>query len=165
GLVTGATALKSFSNNVKLVEGTANSQLGHLVNMAKNSSRANFKNVNRAAKIIRNIAKNGGTLEKVVLENGETAYKINNEYVRSLEFVDDYGNIKWPDENGFVVDEAGNAITQDANLKSGQILDRYGASGGRFTSPIENGKILDYNTRGVPYPESVKPYHQYEIVK
>ncbi|MBC2255512.1 hypothetical protein HCB46_08515 [Listeria ivanovii] len=28
-----------------------------------------------------------------------------------------------------------------------------------------NGQVLDYDTRGLPYPESVKPYFQYEVLK
>ncbi|WP_435645976.1 glycohydrolase toxin TNT-related protein [Listeria aquatica] len=103
--------------------------------------------------------------EKVTLKNGETAYKSSRgELVRSPDFLDEAGEIKWPDADGFVCDSAGNPITVDANLKAGQIVDRFGNSAGRFTSPVENGKILDYDTRGLPYPESAKAYHQYTIV-
>ncbi|WP_244169923.1 MULTISPECIES: glycohydrolase toxin TNT-related protein [Listeria] len=102
--------------------------------------------------------------EKVTLKNGETAYKSSRgELVRSPNFLDEAGKIKWPDADGFVCDSAGNPIKTDANLKAGQVIDRYGDSIGKFTSPVKNGKILDYNTRGLPYHESVKPYHQYEV--
>lgn len=30
---------------------------------------------------------------------------------------------------------------------------------------ILNGQVLDYDTRGLPYPESVKTYHQYEFTQ
>ncbi|HEM2812218.1 TPA: hypothetical protein U0615_001970, partial [Streptococcus suis] len=30
--------------------------------------------------------------------------------------------------------------------------------------PLENGQKLAYDTRGLPYPESYQPYHQYEVV-
>ena len=65
------------------------------------------------------------------------------------------------------LDSAGNSITQPANLKAGQVIDRYGSSSGRFTSPVENGQKLAYDTRGLPYPEGYRyqAYHQYEIVK
>ena len=63
------------------------------------------------------------------------------------------------------LDSAGNPITQPANLKAGQMIDRYGSSSGRFTSPVENGQKLAYDTRGLPYPEGYQAYHQYEIVK
>ncbi|MBC1864145.1 Imm59 family immunity protein [Listeria welshimeri] len=81
--------------------------------------------------------------------------------VRSPEYLDKEGNIKWPKADGFVVDKAGKPITVDANLKAGQIIDRYGNSFGKFTSPVENGDILAYVTRGLPYPQSAKAYHNF----
>ncbi len=106
--------------------------------------------------------------EKVTLKNGETAYKSAcGEFVRSPDYLDEAGEIKWPPDgtDGFVCDSVGNPIKTDANLKAGQVIDRYGNSFGKFTSPVEDGKILEYDTRGLPYPESVKPYHQYEVTK
>jgi len=61
-----------------------------------------------------------------------------------------------------VTDAAGNAITHDANITAGQVIDRYGDSGGKYTSPVESGVSAPYDTRGLPYPESEMPYHQYE---
>nr|WP_271001973.1 glycohydrolase toxin TNT-related protein [Listeria seeligeri] len=105
------------------------------------------------------------TPKKVTLDNGEIAFQAKDgALVRSTDFLDEAGNIKWPEADGFVVDETGKAITVDANLKAGQIIDRYGNSFGKFTSPVEDGNILAYDTRGLPYPESVKTYHQYEAV-
>ena len=108
--------------------------------------------------------------EKVTLENGEAAYKsadlVNGQpvLVRSRNFLDEAGKIKWPAANGFVVDSAGNPITQPANLKAGQVIDRFGNSFGRFTSPVDNGEKFAFNTRGLPYPEGYQAYHQYEVV-
>lgn len=103
--------------------------------------------------------------QKVTLENGEIAYKAKDgALVRSPEYLDKEGNIKWPEADGFVVDKSGKPITVDAELKAGQIIDRYGDAFGKFTSPVENGDILAYDTRGLPYPESAKTYHQYEVV-
>ncbi|EAD8348611.1 DUF4237 domain-containing protein [Listeria monocytogenes] len=103
--------------------------------------------------------------QKVTLENGEIAYKAKDgALVRSPEYLDKEGNIKWPEADGFVVDKAGKPITVNADLKAGQIIDRYGNSFGKFTSPVEDGNILAYDTRGLPYPESAKTYHQYEVV-
>ena len=108
----------------------------------------------------------GLKFEKTILENGEIAYKsASGELVRSSKYLDEFGNIKWPEADGFIVDKFGNAIKYDANLKKGQIIDRYGNTGGRFTSPVDNGKLLDYNSRGLPYPESAKTYHQYEFTQ
>ena len=104
--------------------------------------------------------------KKVVLGNGEIAYESKfGELVRSPEYLDQVGKIRWPEADGFVVDKAGNPITYDANLKAGQVIDRYGESGGRFTSPVNNGEVAVYDTRGLPYPESSMTYHQYKIVK
>ncbi|MBC6309228.1 TNT domain-containing protein [Listeria sp. FSL L7-1582] len=106
------------------------------------------------------------TPKKIVLENGEIAYESKGGVlVRSPKYLDESGGIKWPEADGFVVDKAGKAITFDANLKVGQVIDRYGDASGRFISPVENGKILDYDTRGLPYPETNMKYHQYKIMK
>ncbi|WP_221644799.1 TNT domain-containing protein [Listeria grandensis] len=106
------------------------------------------------------------TPKKIGLANGEIAYQSKwGELVRSPKYLDGAGEIKWPVANGFIVDKTGRAITINADLKAGQIVDRYGDAGGRFTSPVESGKILDYETRGLPYPESSMKYHQYEVLK
>ena len=85
--------------------------------------------------------------------------------VRYRSYLKADGSIDWPLKDGFVVDSAGNPITQPANLKAGQVIDRFGSNGGRFTSPVDNGEVLPFNTRGLPYPEGYQVYHQYEIVK
>ncbi|MBC2224886.1 TNT domain-containing protein [Listeria seeligeri] len=90
----------------------------------------------------------------------ETDFKMGMLHTRAF----DYKSVQDEQADGFVVDETGKAITVDANLKAGQIIDRYGNSFGKFTSPVEDGNILAYDTRGLPYPESVKTYHQYEAV-
>ena len=85
--------------------------------------------------------------------------------VRYRSYLKADGSIDWPLKDGFVLDSAGNPITQPANLKAGQIIDRFGNSYGRFTSPVDNGEKLAFNTRGLPYPEGYQEYHQYEVVK
>ena len=104
--------------------------------------------------------------KKVVLGNGEIAYESKfGELVRSPEYLDQVGKIRWPEADGFVVDKAGNPITYDANLKAGQVIDRYGSRVGAYTSPVENGVSAVYDTRGLPYPESTMYYHQYEFTQ
>ena len=111
--------------------------------------------------------------ERITMPNGKRAYLSADVFegkqvpVRSRDFVDAQGNIKWPPKgtDGFVVDSAGNPITKPANLKAGQVIDRFGSNGGRFASPVDNGEILPFNTRGLPYPEGHQVYHQYEVVK
>ena len=111
--------------------------------------------------------------ERITMPNGKRAYLSADVFegkqipVRSRDFVNAQGKIKWPPKgtDGFVVDSAGKPITEPANLKAGQVIDRFGSNGGRFTSPVDNGEILPFNTRGLPYPEGYQVYHQYEIVK
>ena len=107
------------------------------------------------------------------MPNGKKAY-LSADYfegkqipVRSRFFVDAQGKIKWPPKgtDGFVVDSVGNPITERANLKAGQVIDRFGSNGGRFASPVDNGEKLPFNTRGLPYPEDHQVYHQYEIAR
>ena len=111
--------------------------------------------------------------ERIIMPNGKKAY-LSADYfegkqipVRSRSFVDAQGKIKWPPKgtDGFVVDSVGNPITEQANLKAGQVIDRFGSNGGRFASPVDNGEKLPFNTRGLPYPEDYQVYHQYKIVK
>ena len=111
--------------------------------------------------------------ERITMPNGKRAYLSADVFegkqvpVRSRDFVDAQGKIKWPPEgtDGFVLDSAGNPITKPANLKAGQVIDRFGSNGGRFTSPVDNGEKLPFNRRGLPYPEDYQVYHQYELVK
>ncbi|MGY3797702.1 T7SS effector LXG polymorphic toxin [Granulicatella adiacens ATCC 49175] len=111
--------------------------------------------------------------ERIIMPNGKKAY-LSADYfegkqipVRSRSFVDAQGKIKWPPKgtDGFVVDSVGNPITERANLKAGQVIDRFGSNGGRFASPVDNEEKLPFNTRGLPYPEDHQVYHQYEIVR
>ncbi|WP_331852433.1 Imm59 family immunity protein [Streptococcus equi] len=108
--------------------------------------------------------------ERTTISNGKIGY-LSSDYfegqqipVRSRAFVDEAGHIKWPNVDGFMVDNLGNPITEQVTLKAGQIIDRYGSSSGRFTSPIENGVTLPFNKRGLPYPEGYQDYHKYELV-
>ena len=111
--------------------------------------------------------------ERIIWKNGKYAYLSNDidpatgqlTPVRYRSYLKDDGSINWPPKDGFVVDSAGTPITELANLKAGQVLDRFGSNGGRFTSPVNNGEKLPFNTRGTPYPEGYQVYHQYEVVK
>ena len=110
--------------------------------------------------------------ERIIWKNGKYAYLSNDIDratgqpipVRYRSYLKDDGSINWPPEEGFVLDKAGNPITESANLKAGQVIDRFGNSFGRFTSPVDNGEKLAFNTRGLPYPEGYQEYHQYEVV-
>ena len=111
--------------------------------------------------------------ERIIWKNGKYAYLSNDidratgkpTPVRYRSYLKDDGSINWPPKDGFVLDEMGNPITESANLKAGQVFDRFGNAFGNFVSPVENGEKLTYNARGLPYPEDYKPYHQYKIVQ
>ena len=111
--------------------------------------------------------------ERIIWKNGKYAY-LSNDIDRATgkptpgryrSYLKDDGSINWPPKDGFVLDEMGNPITESANLKAGQVFDRFGNAFGNFVSPVENGEKLTYNARGLPYPEDYKPYHQYKIVQ
>ena len=110
--------------------------------------------------------------ERIIWKNGKYAYLSNDIDratgkpipVRYRSYLKDNGSINWPPKDGFVLDEMGNPITESANLTAGQVIDRFGNSYGRFTSPVDNGEKLPFNTRGLPYPEGYQEYHQYEVV-
>ncbi|WP_105256968.1 glycohydrolase toxin TNT-related protein [Streptococcus suis] len=113
---------------------------------------------------------NGNKFEVITLENGETAYLSkstdfngNPVPVRSLDCLKADGTINWPPEDGFVLRADGSADKTEATLRAGDVIDRFGSPYGAFTSPVKDGDILDYDTRGLPYPESYQAYHQYEI--
>ncbi|WP_244227066.1 glycohydrolase toxin TNT-related protein [Streptococcus suis] len=113
---------------------------------------------------------NGNKFEVITLENGETAYLSkstdfngNPVPVRSLDYLKADGTINWPPEDGFVLRADGSADKTEATLRAGDVIDRFGSPYGAFTSPVKDGDILDYDTRGLPYPESYQAYHQYEI--
>ena len=87
--------------------------------------------------------------ERVEMPNGKRAYLSADDGfdgrktpVRSRSYVDSEGHIKWPEKgDGFVLDSAGNPITQPANLEAGDIIDRYGHPYGRFTSPVGRKRL------------------------
>ncbi|HEL0287161.1 TPA: glycohydrolase toxin TNT-related protein, partial [Streptococcus equi subsp. zooepidemicus] len=85
--------------------------------------------------------------------------------VRYRNYLKADGSISWPNYNGFSLDLKGRPIMAPAFLKTGDLLDRYGESGGPFTSPIINHKVISFNKRGLPYPEGYQNYHQYRILQ
>lgn len=81
------------------------------------------------------------------------------------------GDIKWPKEDGFVLDAAGNAIKETKKLKVGTILDRFGPNSGSFMSPMDSkGNPFAWEKRSLA-PHSDKAanpsveYHRYQVVK
>jgi peptidoglycan hydrolase-like protein with peptidoglycan-binding domain len=75
------------------------------------------------------------------------------------------GSIKWSEvpNGGYVLDEVGNAIKEKYVPKAGEVIDRYGPSNGRYTSPVIEGKPYSYDQRSLPYIEAPSMYHQYKI--
>lgn len=83
------------------------------------------------------------------------------------------GSINWSAaaKGGYTLDANGNAIKTaltdtekvELYLPEGKVLDRYGDSGGRYVSPINNGVPYSYEQRSLPYIEDASNYHQYEV--
>lgn len=76
------------------------------------------------------------------------------------------GSIDWTKapNGGYTLDADGNAIREAFIPQVGEIIDRYGAPNGRYTSPIVNDKSYEYTKRSLPYVEDTSNYHQYEVV-
>lgn len=45
----------------------------------------------------------------------------------------------------------------------GEIIDRYGPTDGRYTSPVVDGNPYTYDQRSLPFVEDMSKYHQYEV--
>ncbi len=65
---------------------------------------------------------------------------------------------------GYALDSNGNAIKNIHQPQIGEIVDRYGPSNGRYTSPVIEGEPHAYSQRSLPYVEDVAQYHQYQII-
>ena len=76
------------------------------------------------------------------------------------------GSINWSKapEGGYVLDASGNAVKESFTPKVGEIIDRYGPTNGRYTSPVIDGKTYSYTERSLPYVEDAASYYQYEVV-
>ena len=85
---------------------------------------------------------------------------------KSAEVLNEDGSVNWAlsPEGGYVLDSNGNAIKESYIPKKGEIIDRYGPSDGRYTSPVEDGKPYDHDQRSTPYVEDASMYNQYEVV-
>ncbi|GAA4480875.1 glycohydrolase toxin TNT-related protein [Microbacterium panaciterrae] len=75
------------------------------------------------------------------------------------------GSIDWSQVpgGGYVLDGAGNPIQHPYTPQPGEVLDRYGPSDGRYTSPVPEGGPYSYDQRSLPYAENPNHYHQYEV--
>lgn len=67
-------------------------------------------------------------------------------------------------KNGYVLDQDGNPIRTVYVPQPGEVIDRYGSSNGRFTSPVVDGKPYTYDQRALPYLEDPRQYHRYEVI-
>ena len=75
------------------------------------------------------------------------------------------GSIKWSEvpNGGYVLDKNGNAIKDDYSPEAGEVIDRYGPSNGRYTSPVIDGTPYSYDQRSLPFVEDASKYHQYKV--
>jgi hypothetical protein len=76
------------------------------------------------------------------------------------------GSINWAKalKGGYVLDSNGDAIKTPYKPEIGEVIDRYGPTNGRFTTPIKNNKPCSYDQRSLPYLEDVTQYHSYTVI-
>lgn len=75
------------------------------------------------------------------------------------------GAIDWTQapQNGYQLDESGAAIKEIYVPQVGEVVDRYGSAGGRYTSPMIGGQPYAYDQRSLPYVEDDSSYHIYQV--
>lgn len=76
------------------------------------------------------------------------------------------GSIDWSQVpgDGYVLDVNGKPIRHPYTPHIGEVLDRYGRSDGRFTSPVMDDRTYSYDQRSLPYVENAAHYHRFEVV-
>ncbi|WP_339099670.1 glycohydrolase toxin TNT-related protein [Candidatus Enterococcus lemimoniae] len=183
GVFGGVKGLTSFSKNISMVKGASSTKMEHVVKMMQNSSRSSYKQIQVVAKtmrthsIIKQTTCSGDELERYLrnhwaggdqiaddfLKTGKWPEKI--QVPKSSSVLTKNGAIDWAQvpNDGFVLDDAGNAIKNGHTPEIGTQFDRYGSADGRFTSPLENGKVYDYDQRSLPFIEEMSKYHKYEV--
>ena len=85
---------------------------------------------------------------------------------RQKEFLNADGTIKYKElapDDGYV--EMTKLTLRDGIElpKKGSLIDRYGSTDGRYTSPIVDGKPYTYEQRSLPFVEDSRQYHVYEV--
>ena len=84
---------------------------------------------------------------------------------KSPDVINADGSINWDKapKGGYVLDSNGDAIRTKHFPGIGETVDRYGSSDGRYTSPIIDGKSVDYDQRALPFIEDRSQYHKYQV--
>ncbi|GKX30765.1 hypothetical protein SH1V18_32450 [Vallitalea longa] len=75
------------------------------------------------------------------------------------------GSIDWSKaaQGGYILDAESKVIKESFSPEIGEVIDRYGNSHGRYTSPVIDGNSYSYTERSLPYVEDLSNYHQYEV--
>lgn len=75
------------------------------------------------------------------------------------------GRIDWSQapENGYTLDAQGKPVKAVYVPQMNEVIDRYGSSTGRYTSPVNGAVPYSYDDRSLPYVEDVSSYHQYRV--
>lgn len=75
------------------------------------------------------------------------------------------GSIDWSQVpgGGYVLDTNGKPIQAPYTPQVGEVLDRYGPSDGRYTSPVPDSGPYAYDQRSLPFVEDPSQYHRYEV--
>lgn len=85
----------------------------------------------------------------------ENYYKNQKVYDNPKYFDQKNGSAIWPANNGFAGE------VENTTLKVGDIIDRYGAEGGKFTSP----QGVSFSERALSPASQEAVYHQYEVLR
>lgn len=101
----------------------------------------------------------------------ESADYLKDETISRVETADgsyaSWVNYNWPENDGFTSKD-GVAQKEEATIQKDDVIDRVGHNGGRFTSPVVDGKAETVESRALPYHftqeniENEPSYHQFK---
>ena len=89
------------------------------------------------------------------LEQQTEGPTIREDIINNPEFVDENGDIRWPDNDGFA------GTPKEITLEPGTEVDRFGSEDGRFTAIAGT----PYENRSLPFEEGSQEYNTYEVIK
>ena len=154
GIMGEGTQGESESANEK---GDPDEQTVYIDNQIKKSS-CSFDD------LYRYLNKVNGDFAKAYSETGRWPSEI--QIPKSPNVLNADGSINWAKapKGGYVLDSNGDPIKTPYTPEIGEVIDRYGPTNGRFTTPIRNNKPYSYDQRSLPYLEDVTQYHSYTII-
>ena len=109
-------------------------------------------------------AKNNGMVTNYALEyKNKGKWPDDVQIPRQESFLDKNGCIDWETWAPNGGREGVVLKGEDFSPHKGSLIDRYGSTDGRYTSPIVDGKPYTYEQRSLPFVEDSRQYHVYEV--